>query len=668
MPQIRSRTPEREPVVVDSMGDSYSSGEGVPPFYGQDKPYQEKKEDLDWLAHRSTIGWPARLEIPTISGHAKDYKDDTSSRACQWYFVASSGATTWNYRNEQSKELYEKKADYCEIKMMPAQLKVFDKITDTVDYVTMTIGGNDVDFADVITTAATKSHYLGSKDLDNKLNSLWNNIGNTKAKLKQVYKDVAEKAPNAAIIVAGYPQLLEKTGKGFLFSKAESEAINEKTSAFNKEIKNVVNTCRAEGMDIHFVDVEKEFDKDGGHQAFSKSPWINEIVFGAQSEELNQKSKTSAYSMHPNVEGVKAYARCVNAEIRKIYNDRVTWGTLSGKVCKANDRVTPIANAEIVVYQDNQVYKTLHSDSSGRYSISLPEGEYRIRISADGYITFESYATVSRSENTYLETFLMVEGTEGQRGIASGRISDAVTGYGLEGVSLTIRKGWNNTSVGDVLATATTQANGEYSVELPIGNYTMYAEKVGYISAAVNIIVQEGTTDLQHGVLSPMSTGDHFRIVLSWGANPRDLDSHVAGMMSTGNSFHVYYANKYEYDGDIEVCNLDVDDTDSYGPETITLKPTVNEPYYYYIHRYAGEGTVASSEAQVKVYSGERLLRVFNVPTDRGTSDYWNVFAVVNGQLVIKNTMTTDPDLNYVAGTMPRVQTMQIAPDVVKEK
>jgi uncharacterized protein YfaP (DUF2135 family) len=93
--------------------------------------------------------------------------------------------------------------------------------------------------------------------------------------------------------------------------------------------------------------------------------------------------------------------------------------------------------------------------------------------------------------------------------------------------------------------------------------------------------------------------------------------------------------------------NLDVDDTTSFGPETITLNLTTGDPYYYYVHRYSGSGTLSSSSAQVKVYQGAVLLATFNVPTDQGSGDYWNVFAIENGDLRIKNTVTTSPDTYY---------------------
>ncbi len=42
-----------------SLGDSYSSGEGIEPFYGQNEPTADKVKNQDWLAHRSEKVGPA---------------------------------------------------------------------------------------------------------------------------------------------------------------------------------------------------------------------------------------------------------------------------------------------------------------------------------------------------------------------------------------------------------------------------------------------------------------------------------------------------------------------------------------------------------------------------------------------------------------------------------
>ena len=54
--------------VMVSIGDSYSSGEGIEPFYGQSKPAYEKVADQDWLAHRSEKSWSGRLTLNGVNG------------------------------------------------------------------------------------------------------------------------------------------------------------------------------------------------------------------------------------------------------------------------------------------------------------------------------------------------------------------------------------------------------------------------------------------------------------------------------------------------------------------------------------------------------------------------------------------------------------------------
>jgi len=230
-------------VVVVSLGDSYSSGEGIEPFYGQDKELSEKVTDEDWLAHRSTKAWPGLLEIPGISGKTKDYNIKTSnSSVCQWYFGAVSGAETKHFKSSKQKKKYKKDkpgwftGDYEGEVELPKQLDIFDSINGDVDYVTLTVGGNDVGFADIITTCATGSTYLGSKSLKNKMEKLWEDFDTTKKNIKKVYEDLRDKAGSqASIIVAGYPKLLDKSGKGFVISEEEATIVDENVSKFNKK-------------------------------------------------------------------------------------------------------------------------------------------------------------------------------------------------------------------------------------------------------------------------------------------------------------------------------------------------------------------------------------------------------------------------------------------------
>lgn len=666
------------PVVMVSLGDSYASGESITPFYGQEKPLAEKVQDEDWLAHRSTKSWASMLKIPGITGTMGDYKAFNSSSRCKWYFQAVSGAQTKHLKESKQKKEYFKDpypfstagALYIQSgeKYLPKQLDIFNSITEPVDYVTLSIGGNDVNFADIITDCVTGSTYLGSKKLDKRLEKLWADIGTTKVNLLKAYRDIHSAAPQAEIIVTGYPKLLEKSGKGAAISQKEAVTVNENVTKFNNLIKTLIEDCQSEGMRIHFVDIETEFDKDGGHQAYSSNPWINKVILGAKSEDIDDRSIASAYSMHPNEEGAKAYARCVNKKIEEIANSKKT-GMVSGKVCKASDRSTAISNAHIEAVRESDNCRTaVSTNASGNYGVKVPVGDYRIDIWADGYIGFSTYTTVTENTNNYLETFLLVQGTEGATGTASGRISNALTGGGVGDVSLSVRSGWNNTDRGDVLKTGKTTSDGSYSFTLPIGNYSVYAEKSGFVSGVVNIIVQEGTTGSQNGTITPELPEGQYRIVLTWGANPSDLDSHITGQTSSGASFHVYYSNMNAYDGDALVANLDVDDTTSYGPETITLTPTTTGTYKYYVYRYSGSGSISTSGAQVKLYKGNTHIGTFNAPTDQGTGDYWTVFEITNGTIRTINKMGSSVYASNANSAPSRVSSQSVVDDYMPPK
>ena len=399
--EIQSVYADDDNLIVVSMGDSYSSGEGIEPFYGQDK----KENSTDWLAHRSEKSWPGLLVISghkemdgvngiTLKNYHTEYGDKTTDN-CKWYFVASSGATTRNFKERQEKTL--QKLDPLNNKIwdytmfLDPQFDVFEKINKRIDYVTLTIGGNDVQFSSIIQDCVTGSSYLlhGEKKnrrLHTRIGALWNNIYKTLSDIEDVYLDIAEAAPYAEIIVAGYPELLNKQGKGVVVSMEEAETVNKNVLKFNLELKNLIEDLQKEGVHIHFVDVAKEFD---GHQAYSKDAWISPVMYGTRSQDLKDIDISSAYSIHPNEEGAKAYARCVNKEIENIERN------ITGKAVDSQTN-QPIEGAEVWLIDDygvpNARYNENHPSSSnqnGFFTFELPDinTSYHLWLVKEGYNT-----------------------------------------------------------------------------------------------------------------------------------------------------------------------------------------------------------------------------------------------------------------------------------------
>lgn len=171
--------------------------------------------------------------------------------------------------------------------------------------------------------------------------------------------------------------------------------------------------------------------------------------------------------------------------------------------------------------------------------------------------------------------------------------------------------------------------------------------------------------------LSPVLTDlDAMRVVLTWGPTPSDLDSH---MVFKNN--HVYFAHKQGTNAE-----LDVDDTDSYGPETITLRKKMwGEKYIYAVRDFSNRNTqesskLSASRAKVFVYVGQSLVRSYEVPMHK-VGNLWTVFRITeDGAIQDINTISdisgdeklVGAKLNHVRlnGTIGTAQ--DIHPDVAR--
>ncbi len=296
------------PVVV-SLGDSYSSGEGTEPFYEQDNP--NKYNQNDWLAHRSQLAWPGRLQL---RGSKLSTLKDSG-----WYFAAASGAKIENVTTSSQRIVWIAGTEEGQsgTKDLPVQLQVFDALgQSTVDYVTLSVGGNDFGFTDILTIAATQNiPFVSSGSLGERIEQALQDLETTiLPQLSQAYEVILNKAGGKAkLVVVGYPHLISENVEGSLFDATEAKQLNDAVDKLNEGIKRAVNGLSNDN--VVFCDPRPAF---AGHEAYAEDAYINEILLGAQSQELDQTLSPvlpSAYSIHPNVKGQAAYASAVQSII-----------------------------------------------------------------------------------------------------------------------------------------------------------------------------------------------------------------------------------------------------------------------------------------------------------------------------------------------------------------
>ncbi|WP_169051633.1 YfaP family protein [Flavobacterium sp. H122] len=156
---------------------------------------------------------------------------------------------------------------------------------------------------------------------------------------------------------------------------------------------------------------------------------------------------------------------------------------------------------------------------------------------------------------------------------------------------------------------------------------TIIIKKEGYST----LVSKCSCGGLTYAISPVMEELDGMRIVLSWGSAPNDLDSHLSYQGG-----YVCYHQK-----DASQANLDVDDTDSYGPETITITNKIQgKKYVYAVHNFSDKDNSNNnrlstiSRAKVYVYIGNTLIRTYSPPANvKGT--VWIPFIIdENGNLV----------------------------------
>ncbi|HBD5329703.1 TPA: tetratricopeptide repeat protein [Escherichia coli] len=209
-------------------------------------------------------------------------------------------------------------------------------------------------------------------------------------------------------------------------------------------------------------------------------------------------------------------------------------------------------------------------------------------------------------------------------------LSATVKDKRIEGASVTLQRN------GAQSVSGITNTSGSISLGTSFADNKdalLIVKKEGYS----NLVVKCPCAGMTYAISPVMTNLDGMRVVLSWGEKPFDLDSHL---IFPGG--HIYFDSKEGTD-----ANLDVDDTDSYGPETVTIsKKHFAESYIYAVQDYSNKGLpnsnyLSASKAKVFVYVGSSLVRSYSVPAGK-RGNIWTVFKLnPNGEFEDINSVTS---------------------------
>jgi lysophospholipase L1-like esterase len=215
-----------------ALGDSYSSGVGTKSFYESN-------------CKRSEFAYPRLI--------ARD-RPGTSLT-----FRACSGATTSSLLAEQ-----------------------VGSLSASTNIVTLTIGGNDAGFSSIVTQCALPWPWSCEGELTTAESFIRNTLP---GRLDSVYSTIRSRAPNARVVVLGYPRLFMGVdcNAGTFFSGTEMSRMNAIADLLSS-----VTQGRATAAGFTFKSAIGPFT---GHAVCSSSEWLNGL------------SNPVEESFHPNRSG-----------------------------------------------------------------------------------------------------------------------------------------------------------------------------------------------------------------------------------------------------------------------------------------------------------------------------------------------------------------------------
>jgi len=245
-----TRTPGDQGIPYVALGDSYAAGQGG----GR---YDDGDEDGE--CRHSAAGYPALLNATPGIRLVAD--------------LSCGGDTTEDLLDTQ-----------------------LDDLDEDTRLVTITIGGNDLG---AVRVAAVCSLAPSSPDCRSMLMSARDLLapgGELERRLRATFAEVRADAPNARIVVTGYPNLFEGPGTSpdseFLIS-----TLRNATESLNADIEAAVVAERRLGSDIAFADVTEAF---AGHGVGAAEQWIH---------------SSGSDMFHPRSTGYVAYADAIRAAL-----------------------------------------------------------------------------------------------------------------------------------------------------------------------------------------------------------------------------------------------------------------------------------------------------------------------------------------------------------------
>ena len=214
-------------------------------------------------AHAATGGYVALGDSYSSGVGAGDYT--SASGSCDQ--STNAYGQLWANANSPSSFSFEACSGATTTNVLDSQLAPLNSSTSLVS---ITIGGNDVGFSSVMETCVLDSTSSCVSAVDTAESEAENQLP---AKLDAVYSAIASDAPNAHVVVLGYPELydLSQSSGCIGLSTTDRTDLNQAADTLDGVIQ-----AQAQAYGYTYVDIRPYF---AGHEICDSNSWLHSVNF-----------------------------------------------------------------------------------------------------------------------------------------------------------------------------------------------------------------------------------------------------------------------------------------------------------------------------------------------------------------------------------------------------
>lgn len=329
--------------IVVAMGDSFSSGEGASSAdgadYFRDSDNNGTNAGFTNACHRSKNAWALKARLASNPGSSISQRIEGWDPQLDFSFIACSGALSEHILPE-----YDYSTPNAPTNALGrtgdgqwGQLSQLDRgfVDENTTLVTLSIGGNDARFADIIkqclSTSATsaslcKDSALAGDSQSLELSTSSRTHSEVPTSVATVLSQIKDKAPNATIMLMGYPALFETGSSCIGIAEIDRPWLNTVAADLNSGLQSAASAASTPAGPVVFANPTAAFS---GKNLCTNPSAINGLVFTLSpgDQVLLQFPipgpdfgvNVSQQSIHPNELGTDIYASVMESTLAGVY-------------------------------------------------------------------------------------------------------------------------------------------------------------------------------------------------------------------------------------------------------------------------------------------------------------------------------------------------------------